>query len=125
MEKTLKLGAMSQIAQVFMANWEKEKDNIKLSAKGLYALLGIRNACVEQYKKIQETALQTAKTLGGEEQGDGSVKIPDDKLDEFNRQMNDLQNQDYELSYSAINLRDDDNLPVAFMDILFDFIEMK
>ncbi len=39
--------------------------------------------------------------------------------------MNDLQNQDYELSYSAINLRDDDNLPVAFMDILFDFIEMK
>lgn len=122
---TMKLGETSQIAQAFMENWDKEKDNVKLSARAMYSMLGIRNKCIDNFRTIQETAIQVAKAHGGVDQPGGGVKVPDEEIDAVNEELNELQSQDYELEYTPIRLNDNDVMPLAFMDILYTFIEME
>lgn len=122
---TMKLGETSQIAQAFMESWDQEKDKVKLSARAMYAMLGIRNKCLDNFRTIQETAIQVAKTHGAVEQPDGSVKVPEEEIDAVNEELNELQSQDYELEYTPIRLGDNDVMPLAFMDILYTFIEME
>lgn len=124
-KKTVQLGMMAALAQVFMEHWEEEKGNIKLNGKSMYALIGLRNIAQQQYRQIQESALALARAAGGEEQPNGAVKVPDDKVDEVNNELNDIQNGDFELEYTPIIIGDNDSLPLVFMDALYDYIELK
>lgn len=124
MTRTMSLGGASQIAQLFMTTWQAEKDNIKLSAKGMYSLLNIRNTCIDKFKAVQESAMEFARSVGATETDKG-LQVPEDKIPEVDRQLNDLQMETFELEYTPIAMRDDDALPMDYMEILLPFIEMK
>lgn len=123
--KTLPLGQMGNIATIFMNQWEQHKGEVRLSGKSLYSLLAIRKIATEQLQQLQETAFTLAKNAGGTEMQNGGIKVPDDKVDEVNRELNDLQNSDFTLEYTPIVIGDNDNLPIAFMEALYEFIELK
>lgn len=123
--KTLPLGQVGNIAAIFMNEWDKCKDEVRLSGKSLYSLLGIRKVAMEQFRQIQETAITLARNAGGTEMENGNIKVPDDKVAGVNQELNDLQNGDFTLEYTPIVIGDNDYLPIAFMDALYDFIELK
>lgn len=124
MIKEITMGEARVLGMTVLNNWESQISNIQLSGKALYNLIGIKRELEQCVLKIQETVSTLAKNVGGEPQDNGSFKIPEDKVDELNTQLQEFNEEKVEIQYSPVKVGEKDNLPPIFMDALFDFIEI-
>lgn len=119
--REMTLGEASVNGQFLMNSWNDLKADIKLKATNMYALITIRKVMQEKAQVIQEAVLEFARSAGGIEE-DGGVRIPDDKVDEVNEQLRELQKQTFNIEYKPITIGSEESLPIDLMDILYDFI---
>lgn len=119
--REMTLGEASASGQYMINNWNDLKGDIKLKAVNMYSLLGIRKTMQEKAQLIQESVIEFARSAGGIEES-GGVRVPDDKIEEVNAQLKELQEQTFDLEYKPITITADESLPIDLMDILFEFI---
>lgn len=122
--KTMKNGDIRQIAFDLSQRWESSKSNIKLSGKATYALIGLKRKLLSIGDEITEAFGTVGLALGGKVDEMGMLKIPDDKIDEANKQLTEIAVQTQEIEFTPIVLNEEDELPMELMDILYDFIEI-
>lgn len=122
--KTLKNGDIRQISFDLENQWEGLKSQIKVSGKTLYAIISIKKTLSEIGRTVAEAFFTVGQNAGGSDNGDGSMKIPDDKIDEVNTALTEIANTQTDIEYIPIILGENDSVPVEIMDLLFDFISI-
>lgn len=122
--KTLKNGDIRQISFDLENQWDRLKSQIKVSGKTLYAIISIKKTLSEIGRTVAEAFFTVGQNAGGSDNGDGSMKIPDDKIDEVNTALTEIANTQTDIEYIPIILGENDSVPVEIMDLLFDFISI-
>lgn len=122
--KTLKNGDIRQISFDLENQWDGLKSQIKVSGKTLYAIISIKKTLSEIGRTVAEAFFTVGQNAGGSDNGDGSMKIPDDKIDEVNTALTEIANTQTDIEYIPIILGENDSVPVEIMDLLFDFISI-
>jgi len=122
--RTLK--EIRDIGFVLLSNWNAERKEIALKGKNLYNLIALKKKIVEESEKIQEGLNVISEQSGGIlDQEKGQYKIPQDKVPEVVKKMDEMLAETTEIEYEPIIITEDCSLPIGLMDILFDFIEFQ
>lgn len=121
---TMKNGDIRLIGMSLMRVWEESKNDIKLSGTSLYRLLAIKRKIEQQASLINEAFVEIGLSLGGEDSGDGQLKIPTDKISEANERLSEVAAEEFEIEYTPIELKETDYLPPDLMELFFDFIQI-
>lgn len=126
MEKQIKTGNVKFVAESVLANWDTFKDDIKLNAKALYNLIGLKKILTDQGQQIAETLIQLFESHNCPMNQDGTgFIIAADKQEEMNKLLIDFYNESINITYNPIIINENDKLPADLMDLLFDFIEFQ
>lgn len=125
MIKTFGTNKVQTMANELTKAWEEEKKEIKLSAKSLYHLIGLKKVLVDEANKITEMVRLIAEQAGATPNENGGLSIPEDKLDEVNQKLFDFAQETVDIEYDVITITEDDHVSAVMMDALFDFIEIQ
>lgn len=125
MIKTITTAQVRNICEDLLPNWETERKNIQLSGRDMYSIIKIKKELEKKLGEIQETVATLAEQSGGERQGNGSYKIPPEKIESLNNELAAFSDEEVEIEYTPIKIKNDDVLPPVLMDCLFDFIDME
>lgn len=125
MIKTFGTNKVQTMANELTKAWEEEKKEIKLSAKSLYHLIGLKKVLVDEANKITEMVRLIAEQAGATPNENGGLSIPEDKLDEVNQKLFDFAQETVDIEYDIITITEDDHVSAVMMDALFDFIEIQ
>ena len=123
--KSITLNQAKTISDILFANWENDKSSLKVSSITLFRLISLKNTLQNEMLKTQEALAAIAYNCGGEDQLDGTIKVPDERMPEANRALRELGDEVLDIEYSPIILREEDSIPVALMEALMEFIEIK
>lgn len=123
--RTMKNGDIRQIAFTLEGHWEEYKLDIRVSGRTMYNLIALKRHFAERAVAITESFMVIGQSHGGEIQPDGSMKIPDENIEEVNKLLTEVALEEQEIQYKPIVLSDNDSLPADLMDLLFDFIVME
>lgn len=123
--KSITLNQAKTISDILFANWENDKSSLKVSSITLFRLISLKNTLQNEMLKTQEAIAAIAYNCGGEDQPDGTIKVPDERMPEANRALRELGDEVLDIEYSPIILREEDSIPVALMEALMEFIEIK
>lgn len=124
-EKKITVGEVAALAQFLIGNWDDHKNEIKLSGRSVYALIGLKNSLMSEFRKLQEATRTVVLAHGGVEQDDGNIKVPDAEIGATNMELAEMHREETTLTFTPIIVTDNDSLPLDFMDALFNFIELK
>lgn len=122
---TMKNGDIRQIGFELNTNWQAIKGELKVSGKAMYAIISLKKRITELTDMVTESFLTVGQNLGGVVQQDGSLKIPDENIEEANKQLTEIALETQEIEYKPIILHEEDSVPTDIMELLFDFIEME
>lgn len=125
MIKTITTAQVRNICEDLLPNWETERKNIQVSGRDMYSIIKIKKELEKKLGEIQETVTTLAEQSGGERQDNGSYKIPPEKIEDLNNELAAFSDEEVEIEYTPIKIKNDDVLPPVLMDCLFDFIEME
>lgn len=125
MKKTIKAGDLRIIAEDLVTNWQACKDQINVGVITLYNLIGLKKTCEREYMVIQEAIMTFAESLGGEPTEQGGIKVPPENVEEMNKKISELFNQDIEIEYKEIQISPKDEIPAQLLDSIFDFCTIK
>lgn len=126
MEKTLRVGDVVGLS-AYLTESEDIFDGMKLNAKSLYSVLKLKKAIIERAATAQETIMALAKTYDAipmEPTPDGrqAIKVPPEKLEDFNKDYNELMKEEVEVPYDNIEISANAEISPKFMEAFFDFI---
>lgn len=121
---TMKNGDIRQISFTLDTSWEGLKGDIKVSGKVLYSIIALKRKLTTMANDVTESFLVIGQNHGGEAQPDGSMKIPDEQIEEVNKLLSEVANETQDFEYKPIVLAEGDEIPATLMELLFDFIEM-
>lgn len=124
MIKTMTNGEIRNISFGILDMWEREKGGIKLGSRELYHLIGVKKKLEEVAQQLNETIMLIGTQHGGEITPQGTMKFPEESMDELNTLFNDLSAETTEIEYSPIKVKAEDIVPASIMELLFDFIEI-
>lgn len=124
MIKTVKIDYLRYNGVKFLNEWEKEKNNIKLSMKSMYSLMKLKKGLEQEFDKINEMIKLIADKYNATINEDGSFQFSLDKVDEADHEMRELSQTEIDFEYSPIQLNDDSYLPPNILDAIFDFVEI-
>lgn len=122
---TLASGELQQISVTLFQDWEKYKNEIRMTPTGLYKLLALKRNLEGHARTLQETVGMIAEECGGIPNENGGFTIPDDRKDELQKRLNEFAVQEVQVDYNPVLITDGDSLPLELMDILFAFLEVK
>jgi hypothetical protein len=125
MIKTITTAQVRNICEDLLPNWETERKNIQVSGRDMYSIIKIKKELEKKLGEIQETVATLAEQSGGERQDNGSYKIPPEKIEDLNNELAAFSDEEVEIEYTPIKIKNDDVLPPVLMDCLFDFIDME
>lgn len=125
MNKTLTTADIREIGGNLFTNWDARKGDIKLSGKPLFNLIGLKKAIQEKLVTIEETLGMIASQHGGEPQANGSIIIPEDKRVEAGKALVDFGNEQVEITYNEIVIKETDSLPVEILEAVYDFVRLE
>ena len=125
MIKTITTAQVRNICEDLLPNWETERKNIQLSGRDMYSIIKLKKELEKKLGEIQETVATLAEQSGGERQDNGSYKIPPEKIEDLNNELAAFSDEEVEIEYTPIKIKNDDVLPPVLMDCLFDFIDME
>lgn len=123
-KKTLTTNELQNTANALFAAWEANKNETKLQVVQMYNLIKLKKTLQEEAIKLSETVTTLAEQVGGERLPNGSLKIPDDKIDEVNEALGQLSDETIEIEYTPIQVTNEDSLPIAILEPLMEFIEV-
>lgn len=123
--KSITLNQARAIGDTLFANWESDKASLKVSSITLFRLISLKNTLQTKMAETQEAIAAIAYNCGGEDQPDGTIKVPEERMPEANRALRELGEEVLEIEYSPIILREEDSIPVSLMEALMEFIEIK
>jgi hypothetical protein len=66
-----------------------------------------------------------ALAAGGTPQEDGSIRIPDENIQEVNIKLQDFGNEIIDVEYGEIKLLEEDYIPIEILEALYDFITLN
>lgn len=120
---TLKNGDIREIAIKMAQEWDFMKGDIRLSGVNLFRLLTLKKIIMEKGNTINEAFREVGLRAGGtiSEQG---LRIPDDKIDEVNKDLSEIALEDVEIEFAPIKLNEGDYLSPDLMEMLLNFIEI-
>ncbi len=122
--RTMKNGDIRQIAFTLEGHWNEMKVGIRVSGKTMYNLIALKRQLAEKAADITEAFMIIGQNNGGQIQENGSMQIPDENIQEVNKLLTEVANEQQDITYRPIELRDGDDIPADLMDLLFDFIVM-
>lgn len=125
MTKTFTAAEIRSMANALLPSWESEKHNLKVDAKTMYGIIKIKKQLEKHIVDLQETISTIAERYGGEPTQNGGYKIPDDKIEEVNKCLEGLNEQEIEIDYTPIMVKDSDSIPSSVMEVIFDFVEIQ
>lgn len=125
MKKSMKVFQFRVFADNFLSTWENDKKDMKLTGKALFNLIGLKKNVEAQLMKTQETLVTLAQQNHGEPDGRGNYNIPEEYRENMNKEMNDFAEQDIELEYEEIKLKDSDLISAEFLDYIYDFVKFE
>lgn len=125
MNKNFTTSQIREIGAILFTNWEKSKNEIKLSGKSLYALISLKKDLEQRLTIIEETVSTLALQFGAEQQEDGSLVIPQDRRAEAGQALMEMGNETLEVFYEEIVINDASVLPIDIYEALFDFIRLE
>ncbi len=125
MEIKLTLGRVNEIGMGFLSVWDKVKDTVTLSPKATYALIDLKRKIEPHFQSLQETIYTMAMNNGGEQQSNGTVRVPPENVETMNEKLHEIYEEEISVEYLPIKVRDNDVFPAHLMEILFDFLEME
>lgn len=123
--KSMTLNQVKNLGDTVFANWDEAKNSIHLSGIALFRLITLKTKIMSELDRAQEAIAAIAYNCGGEEQPNGTIKIPDERLPEANRALRELGNEVIEIEYTPVVFRDCDSMPITLMEALIDFIEIQ
>lgn len=125
MIKTMTVAELRNAYTQIFQKWEQEKNNIRIPAKSLYNLIAMKKKMETEFFSVNEAIATILLQEGCTDNGDGSFNIPEEKRVEVGKKMEDFSKETVEFEYTPIVVGEDDSLPPAIFEGLFDFIEMK
>lgn len=125
MQKTLTTAEAREIGGNLFSNWESNKGDIKLSGKALFNLIGLKKVMQEKLTTIEETLGMIASQHGGEPQQNGAIVIPEDRRADAGKALMEFGNEQIEIQYNEIVLKEVDSLPVAILEAVYDFVKFE
>lgn len=123
--KNLSLNRIKTIGDAVFADWEQEKRDIRVSATTLFRLISLKTKLNDELVKAQEAVAAIAHNCGGVDQEDGTIKVPEERMADANRALRELGEENIEIEYSPIIIREGDEVPITLMEALLDFIEIQ
>lgn len=125
MKKSMKVFEFRVFADNFLSTWENDKKDMKLTGRALFNLIGLKKNVEAQLVKTQETLVALAQQNHGEPDGKGNYNIPEDYRGQMNKDMNDFAEQEIEIEYEEIKLKDSDVVSAEFLDSIYDFVKFE
>lgn len=125
MKKTLNTVMIREIGSNLFTNWEGCKNDIKLSGKSLFNLIGLKKTMQEKLTTVEETLAMIASQHGGEPQANGSIIIPEDQRAAAGKALSEFGEELIEIEYNEITLKDTDSLPVAILEAVYEFVRFE
>ena len=127
MEKEITLGTIQFMYINLFQKWEAIKDQIQLDPRNLYSLIGLKKTVITEMEKMQEVVREFLNTIEGiDYKEDGSFQVPEDRIDDVNNKIAEMNETKITIHYSPIEIKDENcKIPMEVMEVLFDFIEIK
>ena len=125
MKKTTTFNEVEYIFNCLSQEWVGFVKEIHLSNKDLYNLIALKRAIEEKHQIIQETVATIMRSHGAEENEQGILKVGEDKINVVNAELTKLSKEEIEIEFTPVKLREQDSIPTALMDILYDFIVIE
>lgn len=125
MKKTTTFNEVGYIFNCLSQEWAGFVKEIHLSNKDLYNLIALKKTIEEKHQIIQETVATIMRSHGGEENERGILQVSEDKIDGVNAELTKLSKEEIEIEFTPVKLREQDSIPTALMDILYDFIVIE
>ena len=124
MIKTMNTFEVRTLAENLITKWEDQKMNIPVSGKALFHIMGVKKTLKSHLRTIGDTLNLLATQHGGEPQANGQFKIPNEQIEDLNKELADFYATEIDIEFTPITLSETDELPVDLMEALYDFIEM-
>lgn len=125
MIKTLKIEEVRASAITILKNWEVNKNNIKLPIKSMYNLLKLKKTFETEVARVDDLIKIIMEKYGAVLQENGSFKVPEDKVAEVNKEMQELGETEVDIEYSPIQIADDSNIPSDIFEAILDFVDIE
>lgn len=125
MKKTLSTFELREVSEALIMAWEADRLQIKVTGKALYNLVGLKRTLENELKVVGDSLTLLATQHGGEPMQNGQFKIPDDKIGDLNKALEDLYKTEVEIEYQPIKISEADSLPISIMEPIFDFLELS
>ena len=125
MNKMMKNRDILGLGSFFMSSWDTVMADAKLGSRTLYNLIRLKKTVLPIAENVQETVIEIAKSHGGETLDNGGIKVPDDKIQEVNKIIEEFLEEEESIESPVLKVTDDDSMPSALMDAIFDFIEFE
>lgn len=106
-------------------DWNENVAKIKTNAKTLYQIISVRKQLIQEFTNIQEAMQAIMIKHGGKDDGNGFLRVPPEKIDIVQKELDEIGNQTVELDVDTIYLSEDDEIPAFLLELLFDNIEFK
>lgn len=125
MIKTAKAAEVRGMAETLFGAWENSKNDLKISGRALYNLIGLKKELEKMAIQLQDTITELALQNGGSPMENGAIQIPEDKKDYVNEKLLEFSNEVLEIEYSPVVLREEDSIPPAILEAIFEFVEFR
>lgn len=122
MIKTFSTVQMREIGQVLYSTWDEHKNEIKLSSRDLYSLISLKKKIENELSIIEETIATLASQFGAVPQENGTMLIPEEQREAAGIALAEFSNNQVDIDYEEIKLREDSYLPIDIYEALFDFV---
>ena len=125
MTRTVKNGELREIAMHLSEIWQNNSKEIKLSGKEMLNIVKLKKELIEKGSDIVDAFIEVGVNAGGEPDEKGQLKIPEDKVFEVNRALNDIAFATTEIVYTPVKIDDKAFIPVEILDLFCDLCEIE
>lgn len=125
MIKTMTAAEIRRIAFELLEGWNNIRKDIRLSPRQLYNLMGLKKSLEQEYLKINDTLVTIMEQHEGKPTEQGGYQVPPEHVQEVNALLQSFGEETVEIEFSPVRVRNEDNLPVEAMELLFEFIEIE
>ncbi len=125
MDKKMTTAAVRQSAAQALNAWEESKKDIKLPAKDLFILIGLKKQLEQKLSEIEEAIMMVAIKHNGVQNEDGSISIPEESRVAAGKELNDFAKEEININSDKIFIDSDSFLPIPIFEAFYDFLEIK
>jgi hypothetical protein len=114
---------------LFEGDENKNKlSTLSLKGKHMYKIIALKNAFIEETKKIEEVQRQIFLSCGAKTNEQGNLVCPEENIEQLNKELDDFTQHDITIEHEMLEFTEEDlekEIAAEILDLLFPFVTRK